>query len=268
MMAARILGVGVLGPGLPDWAQARARLAGESAWQHEPVARVVAPDLPRTEARRATLGTHLALTVASQAFAGQAPPDADLPSVWAAADSDLQGLERNCRSLTEDSPWISPHRFQNSVHNTPSGYWSITTGCHGPATSVCAGNASFAAGLSEALTTLAADHDRCLLVVHDEISPATLEAARRVPFSFAAAFLLGRDTGADAMRVSAAPVAAGDGEATRCVDPGLEAMRGTNPAARTLPLLCALAAQRAATIDLPWTGRGLRLELQHGEAAA
>lgn len=262
MMAARVLGIGVLGPGLPDWDQARPRLAGDTAWQHEPVGRVVAPGLPRTEARRATLGTHLALTVAGQAFAGQAPPDADLPSVWAAADSDLQGLERNCRSLTEASPWISPHRFQNSVHNTPSGYWSITTGCHGPATSVCAGDVSFAAGLGEALTTLAADHDRCLLVVHDEISPSTLEVSRRVPFSFAAAFLLGRDAPVGGMRLSAEAVA--DVAETPCADPALEAVRTGNPAARTLPLLCALAAQRAVTIDLPWTGRGLRLNLELG----
>jgi len=261
MMDARVTGVGVLGPGLPDWQQARPVLAGTTPWQHADVGRVVAPDLPRTEARRATLATHLALTAASQAMADQPAPGEAMPSVWAAADSDLQGLEKNCFTLADQQPWISPYRFQNSVHNTASGYWSIVTGCRGPATALCSGEVSVAAGLVEALTMLVEGHERCLLVVCDELSPRTLAVARPVPFSFAAALVLARDAVAGA-RLSLETVTGADLPATPCTDTGLEGVRGGNPAARILPLLCALAGNAPAVVDLPWTGQGLRITVE------
>ncbi len=261
-MRARVDGIGVLGPGLSGWGEARAILAGEVAFEHAPVGRVIAPDLPRTEARRATLSTHLALTVAAEALAGRAAPDEAMPSVWAAADSDLQGLDRNCRSLAEEPPWISPHRFQNSVHNTPSGYWSIATGCRGPATAICAGATTAAAGLVEALTTLAEGHERCLLVVADERSPPVLETARPVPFSFATALLLVPGEAACGRPLALTTVPADEVAERTCADPGLEALRRSNPAARLLPLLTALAGEAPATVDLAWTGHSVRLEVE------
>lgn len=258
MIRCGVRGIGVLGPGLPDWERGRAVLAGERNREPADIGRVVAPDLPRTEARRATLTTHLALSAASQAMLGQAPPGDDMPSVWAAADSDLQGLEKNCRTLADEPPWISPHRFQNSVHNTPSGYWSIATGCRGPATAICSGPVSFAAGLVEALTMLVEGHERCLLVSSDEVSPATLGVVRAVPFSFAVALLLSRDP-AHGLALGLERVAAATTGATPCTDAGLERLRAGNPAARSLPLLCALASGVGAAVDVPWTGCCLRL---------
>lgn len=264
MIHCSVLGVGVLGPGLPDWRQARSVLAGGQAWECVGLTRVVAPDLPRTEARRATLATHLALSVASQAMAGQDPPDDDMPSVWAAADSDLVGLEKNCRTLAEDPPWISPHRFQNSVHNTPSGYWSIATGCHGAATAVSSAGESFAAGLVEALVMLRAGHERCLLVACDEASPPTLTAVRPVPHSFATALLLGRDPAAGMpLRVDCRP-AADESTASQCADAGLEALRAVSPAARALPLLGALAGAARRRVRLSWSSQWIDIEA--GEA--
>ena len=260
-MRAAITGIGVLGPGLPDWSQGRSALAGASPYLHAPLGRVVAPGLPRTEARRATLATHLALTVAEQALHGHDSPDAAMPSVWAAADSDLQGLERNCRSLAEEPPWISPHRFQNSVHNTPAGYWSIATGCRGPATALCAGSATAAAGLVEALTMLVAGHERCLLVVYDELSPPVLEHARAVPFSFAAALLLAQPGDGGGREVALAALPAGAAQESVCRDPGLEELRRGNPAARLLPLLEALAGRTAATVELAGSGQDVRLQV-------
>ena len=128
MMRAVVQGVGVVGPGLTDWDTARPTLAGRQQPSDEPLGRVVASGLPRAEARRATLSTHLGLSVAEQALAGAEPGEA-LPSVWASADSDLTGLEKDVATLAEESPWISPQRFQNSVHNTPSGYWIGRASC-------------------------------------------------------------------------------------------------------------------------------------------
>ncbi|MEX1081503.1 MAG: beta-ketoacyl synthase chain length factor [Halofilum sp. (in: g-proteobacteria)] len=263
-MRCQIEGVGIVAPGLPDWSSARPCLAGDSIWQPGALGRVVAPDLPRTEARRATQVVHLSMTAAAQAMAAAEPPDTAMPSVWSSADGDLIGLERTCLALAEDPPWASPHRFQNSVHNTPAGYWSIATGCRGPSTALAGGGDSFVAGLVEAMTLLTADGaERCLLVVYDEASPPTLERVRPVAESFATALLLRADGNVGTpLELRKAPASA---TPTACEDAGLERLRATNPAARALPLLCALAAGRAQTLVLPWNDTAY--ELQLGESA-
>jgi len=250
MMRAVVQGVGVVGPGLTDWDTARPSLAGRQQPSDEPLGRVVAAGLPRAEARRATLSTHLGLSAAEQALAGEEPGEA-LPSVWASADSDLTGLEKDVATLAEESPWISPQRFQNSVHNTPSGYWSIVTGCQGPATALSSGDESFAAGLVEALAMLGEGHDRCLLVACDQLSPPTLVRARRVPHSFAMALLLASpEQDGTALRASWRPRPSPG--PTSCDHPLLERIRVGNAAARGLPLLSALAAGEAAELGLAW----------------
>lgn len=262
-MRCRVQGVGIVAPGLPDWERARPCLAGDEAWQHAEPERVVAPDLPRAEARRATRVVHLALAAASQAMADREPPGEGMPSVWSSADGDLVGLERTCLALAEDQPWVSPHRFQNSVHNTPAGYWSIATGCRGPSTALAGGEESFSAGLVEALATLSAEGaGRCLLVAYDEASPPTLERVREVEASCAVALLLA-DADADGRTLELRP--GGDRRPpTRCADTGLEALRRMNPAARALPLLCALAGGGEQAVCLDWGERSL--ELRIGEA--
>ncbi len=263
-MRCRIQAAGVVAPGLPDWHRGRAVLAGETPWQAEPLGRVQAPDLPRTEARRATQIVHLALSAAAQALAAEPAPDAAMPSVWSSADGDLIGLERTCLALAEDPPWASPHRFQNSVHNTPAGYWSIAAGCHGPSTALAGGDDSFLAGLTEAMTLLTADGaERCLLVVYDEASPPSIERVRAVPHSFATALLLQAETTHGAsLALRRAPADTAD--PTTCSDAGLEQLRANNPAARALPLLCALAGQRSETLVV--SGHETAYELQLGDA--
>lgn len=249
-MEAVIQGVGLLAPGLPDWQRSLPVLRGESPCPVESLGRVIAAGLPRAEARRATRTTHLGLVVADQALGGQTPDEA-MPSVWASADSDLQGLEKDVVTLAEAPPWISPQRFQNSVHNTPSGYWSIVSGCRGPATALSSGEETFAAGLVEALVTLQEGHGRCLLVACDELSPPTLTQARPVPCSFAAALLLA-PRGEVGVPLSADWQAGQQPEVSECADGRLEAMRRSNPAARSLPLLAAVASGHDQSIRLAW----------------
>lgn len=260
MIRCGIHGVGVLAPGLADWNSAQSVLSGQRAWEDIDPGRIVAPGLPRTEARRATVATHLALSVAHQAMAGNDPSGDEMPSVWAAADSDLVGLDKNCRTLSCEEPWISPHRFQNSVHNTPSGYWSIASQCHGPSTALCSGRESFAAGLVEAVTLLQAGHERCLLVACDEASPPALRRVRDVPAFFATSLLLGID-GSSAASLTL-DIRDGATEPTVCSDPGLERLRASNPAGRSLPLLCSLASGDDRPVRLAWNGSTIELRME------
>jgi hypothetical protein len=258
-MEAVVQGIGILAPGLPDWAQAREVLAGDRPAVDEPLGPVKAAGLPRAEARRAPLTTHLGLVVAAQALGGGEPDEA-MPSVWASADSDLAGLEKDMATLAEEPPWISPQRFQNSVHNTPSGYWSIVTGCRGPATALSSGDETFAAGLVEAIVTLQEGHRCCLLVACDEQSPPSLVEARPVRDSFAVALLLGQPS-AEGTPLVAEWDAYGRGAPSICEQPLLERLRQGNPAARSLPLLSRLAQGRAASASLAWGGGSLTVSL-------
>ena len=59
---------------------------------------------------------------------------------------------RSARRSPPASGSISPTRFHNSVHNAAAGYWGIATGATAAANALCAYDASFGAGLLEALT--------------------------------------------------------------------------------------------------------------------
>jgi hypothetical protein len=146
---------------------------------------------------------------------------------------------------------ISPTDFHNSVHNAASGYWSIGVGSTALTTTVSAYDASFTAGLIEAVA-LARDRDSdVLLVVYDAVAPQPLAAKRPLALTAGVAMII-------------APVAGGaaghlgigfDGAAeTPCANPALEPLRLGNPALRALPLLELVAAARAGTVVVRGTG--------------
>ena len=258
-MQAHVRAIGIVGPGLPDWERARPRLAGAEAYEAEPLPRLRSPLLPSAEARRATALVHLALCPSGQVLTDAASVAADLPSVFASADGDLGILERTCVSLTEAEPWISPHSFHNSVHNAPSGYWSIAAACTGPSTTLSAGNDSFAVGLLEAVLLTNSDPaGACLLVAYDQASPASLAAARPVEHGFACALLLERAPSGAGLDVRPGPPAASSG----CDTPALESLRMGNPAARALPLLEALARGESRTLHFAYPTGTLQVGLK------
>lgn len=263
MNEAWVAGVGVVGPGLSSWDAARPILAGASPYRPAPVGRIDAGRLPRNERRRATATVRLASAAAFQALPEAACGDEALPSVFASSDGDTDTFDRICRSLAEPEPWISPHGFHNSVHNAPSGYWSIASGIRGPSTSLSAYDDSFAAGLLEAWTTVAGEPSgRCLLVAYDQRIPAALEPVRGITETFACALYLVRTPvqGAPRLKLSVDAGAVID----TLDDPALEALRCANPAARGLGLLRLLAASRPGRVTVPWHESCLALEVGDG----
>ncbi|MBA1149000.1 beta-ketoacyl synthase chain length factor, partial [Ectothiorhodospiraceae bacterium WFHF3C12] len=191
--------------------------------------------LTAAERRRATGVTKLAITAAGQAM-GDAPA-AEVPAVFASSEGDLTTTDALCRTMTAEPPWASPMRFHNAVHNAAVGYWSIAEGVQANTTSVCAWDASFAAGLLEAASQIAADGvAECLLVAYDEPAPEPLYSQRPLANPCAVALRLAAGRG---LSLEYAPRPA-EAE-TVMADAALEALRCSNPAARALPLLAALA---------------------------
>ena len=235
-LEARVLGVGVVGPGLPSWSGARAILAGATPYVPAPTVIPSPEALPPTERRRAGKCVRLALGAGFAAAADAGLPAKDLVAVFTSSTGDGEILHAICEALASDDRLISPTRFHNSVHNAPAGYWGIATGAMAPADSLAAYDASFAAGLLEAMGRLsAAPTAKVLLVSYDAPYPEPLYSTRPVLDSFAVGLLLGTGPGPGISITTTR-----DPRATMA-DPSLEATRTGIPSARALPLLERLA---------------------------
>jgi hypothetical protein len=159
--------------------------------------------------------------------------------VFSASSGDGANCHEICQMLASSDRQISPTRFHNSVHNSAAGYWSIGAGAMETASVLCAHDASFGAGLLEAMAQVVADAVSVLLICADSAYPEPLHAARPVPGEFGVGLLLSPQRGTN----SIARIGAGFSQlgADRLADPELEALRSGIPAARSLPLLQALA---------------------------
>lgn len=262
--------IGLIAPGMPDWASAAAILCGEVQYQTAPLPQLTASLLPPNERRRATLPTRLALEVAQQATrAGGAEPSG-LASVFASADGDLDLIDRICRCLAESPETLSPTLFHNSVHNAAAGYWSIATHCMAPSTSLAVGDGTFAAGLIECATQLGGDRREILLVAYDLPGPPPLAEHRPLACPFACALLLGLDPGPPHLATLELDLVAPSAPVAETALPAdLEHMRRGNPAARVLPLLQLLAQRRCGRLQLEYLdGLALAVELVSADHAA
>ncbi len=250
MITAALEAIGVIGPGLPDWASAVPILRGQASWVDAPVVVPAPARLPPAERRRVGVPVRLACAVAEQAFAATRVSPADARTVFSSSLGDGENCHALCEALAQPDPSVSPTRFTNSVQNAPAGYWSIGERTMAASTSVCAMDASFAAGLLEAGAQLAFDGLPVALVAHDSPYPQPLAAARSIPFVFAVALVL-----ADPRRASA-PLAWLRIGAPRAGEPSLPSagplatMAAQVAAARALPLLEAIAGGRPMALRL------------------
>ncbi len=241
-----MLGIGVLGPGMADWAGAQALLRDPALWQAGPTAVPAPARLPATERRRAGTVVKASIVVANQAVAMAGLDAALLATVFTSSTGDPVNCHLLCEALAAPERLVSPTRFTNSVHNAPAGYWHIACASRAPSTSLAAFDASFAAGLLEATVQCHATHAPVLLVACDVPYPEPLHALRPVADTFALALVIGP---AGAGRGLSMQVA-GEAAATPCSHVGLDEVRTTIPAARALPLLQALARVGAARLVL------------------
>lgn len=126
---------------------------------------------------------------------------------------------------------------------------------------ICAFDASFSAGLLEAATQAVVTRTPVLLIAYDTQYPAPLAEKRPIHADFGIAMVLA--PGPSPAALAQLGVALSDRAPDRMGDPQLEALRISIPAARSLPLLQALASRRAGRLTLAYLdGRGLRVDLR------
>jgi beta-ketoacyl synthase-like protein len=252
MTVLHLAGIGVCAGGLPDWVSARAVLRGETPFVASSMPRLSAAALPATERRRANETARWALEAAGQAVAGvDVDKIAQIPTVFASADGDGEVLAQMLGDLAARQVALSPTTFHNSVFNAPAGYWSIAARAPAASTTLCAGEASFAAGLLEAVAQADAPGAAVLLVAYDHVFPAAspIVTPARAAIACALRFVAATPDGPCLGRIEAVRVS----EDKASTLPGTleEAFRG-NAAAAALSLLAAVALGCEATVRLPY----------------
>jgi hypothetical protein len=243
-------GIGLLGPGFSNWPASRAVLTGQAPYQYQKTVLAAPATLPPAERRRCGPIVKLSLAVGQEAAAAAGLDVSLVPSVFSASGADGGNCHEICQMLASDDRQISPTRFHNSVHNAAAGYWSIATGAMAPSSVLCAYDASFGAGLLEAMTQAVVDNTGTLLIACDTTYPEPLRAARPIPDEFGVGLVLAPKAGVNSLaRISVALTGA---PADRLADEALEQLRTAIPAARSLPLLRALAAGNAASMVIDY----------------
>ncbi len=245
-----IEGIGFIAPGLPDWPAARAVMRGEAPYVTAPSVLPAPTLLPPAERRRASRVVKLSLGVGLEAVAHAGANPATLTTVFTASGADGYNCHALCEQLASDDRQISPTRFHNSVHNAAAGYWGIATGAMAPCQVICAHDASFGAGLLDALAQVVLERQPVLLIAYDSEYPEPLHAKRDTPDCGGVALLLGAERSTRALAaITVNPTA---DPAEPLAEAGLEWLRTRIPALRALPLLKQLANGERGRVALDY----------------
>jgi hypothetical protein len=244
--------ISVIGPGFADWPTAAAVLAGRAPYVPSPTVLPAPMTLPAAERRRTGRNVKLALAVGLEAIDRACLDATAVPTVFCSSSGDGDICHQNCQTLATADRQISPTRFHNSVQNAPAGYWSIATGAMVASTTLSAYDASFAAGLLEAMVQVTVQQRPVLLIACDTGYPPPLSEKRRMGDAFGIALVLAPNVGATS--VAHLSAALDSAPVHRLDEPALEALRLDTPAGRGLPLLALLARRLGGRVAIEYLG--------------
>jgi hypothetical protein len=245
-------GVGLVGPGLNGWQASQPILAGAAAYEY--IATVIPPNdlLPSAERRRTGAPVKISLAIGTEAIANAQRNAADLPTVFASSSGDGENMHFIFDMLANNGHEVSPTRFHNSVHNAPSGYWSIATKSMAPSTSLACYDDSFVAGLIETAALVLTTVEAAVLIAYDTPYPIPLHESRPISAPFGAALVLTRDRTERSLAMLDIAIRQRESPCSPVEDARMEALRTSSPAARSLPLLTALASRAARRVCLDY----------------
>ena len=181
--------VGVLAPGIGSLPEL---LALQRGGPHGTSAALDLPPpaaLAAAERRRASQVVRLTLACAAQALQTSPFPVDALRLVFASDE----GTGEVCQQLLETlatTRQVSPLLFHNSVHNAPSGYFSIAYQNHQSATSVSLGQESFASGLLCAASEARVSGQPVLLLAYDPVMTEPMDSLLPVVQPTATAWII------------------------------------------------------------------------------
>ena len=186
--------VGVLAPGVSSLSEL---LALYRTRQPGVAPALVLPSpamLPANERRRASQVVRLVLACAQQAFATSRYAADQLRSVFASDEGTGEVCQQMLEALVSTGQ-VSPLLFHNSVHNAPSGYFSIAYQNHQPAVSVSMGCESFAGGLLCAVSEACTSAQPVLFLAYDAPLPEPMRSLLPIEQATASAWIISSDEG-------------------------------------------------------------------------
>lgn len=257
-------GVGILGPGLEGWDQARTVLNLGAGYAPTPLNIPPPSIIPPRDQRRCSNTVRLALQVAQETVQAAGFDAAATPSVFAYSAGDGQVIHRLLTALGKLDKPVSPTDFHNSVHNAPAFYWALGTGCPEASTSISAARHCFAAALLKAASQCLADSTPVLMVCFDHPLPDPLAAAYPLiaPLGIGLA-LSPAPTANSKARLDLDWDTQGNEIATPPSAEALAPLWSGNPAGHGLPLLEMVARALSQEIRLP-ASPGTTLRVQVG----
>jgi Beta-ketoacyl synthase, N-terminal domain len=268
-LAFKLHAAGVLAPGLDSLAQLRAACRAGRSIVPAPLLLPSPAMLPTHERRRASQVVRLVLACIDQALAASPFPAQDLRSVFATDEGTGEVCQQMLESLATTRQ-VSPLLFPNSVHNAPSGYFSIAWRNRQPATVVSLGLESFASGLLCAVTEAAASGQPTLLVAYDPAMTSPLDELLPVTQSTSTAWIIGCGLPEEAAPVLGSFTVALEPAGTQAPSPlpsWLASNWAVNSSARSLAALGLLEADPGTACRLTLGGQLLTLRCTPGAQA-
>jgi hypothetical protein len=240
-------GIGFWAPGLADWSAFARAVAHDDFALPETPTRPSPGALPPTERRRAPEPVLIASEAAGQATTMAGRDASTLRCVFTSTHGDLAITDEMCATLAHEPRELSPIRFHNSVHNAPSGYWTVAAHCHASATAISAERASFAAGLLEAALEVASEAEPVLLAAYDIAARGPLAEVAPSTLPFATAFVLSH-TKSERTLAQLALHRRVNAPVSDDVPASFAPLKSNPMGAQALPLLVALARRDAREI--------------------
>jgi len=215
--------------------------------------------LPPRVRSRASLLTRMLAEVGEQVglveAVAQGAAAQDTALVFGSSRGEFRTTGELLAMMCRDDGALSPARFQASVHNHGAGQLSIACEHRGFTTSLASGLHTVAACLEEALTLLAHDSARVVVLVGDEPLPDFVSgtvATSAAPGALAFGLLLARESSeGDLARLTLLDPASAAGEPSDRPDPRWLEL---SPCAAGLPLLRLLQARQAGEVRLSAPG--------------
>jgi hypothetical protein len=182
-----VVGVGAWSHRFGNWQELVLGLSGKG-WGED--VKLAPGLLPPAVRRRAPVSVKMAIEVMKQACDMAALNPREVATVYCSAMGDMQITDYICQTLAQNPELLSPTQFHNSVHNAATGYWTIATNAHSPATAISAYTYSASMAFLEAAVQ-AVDEELPVLLVTEEVqAPPALRFACPTNVPFAAAMVL------------------------------------------------------------------------------
>jgi len=187
MTELNIAGLGVWSEKFSNWSEFTTGLKTGN-WQSE--SRLQPELISPRERRRAPQLVKIAVEVMSQACEIASMDPSCVATVFSSAMGDMQITDYLCSILGTTPRAVSPTKFHNSVHNAPTGYWSIATESYGPANAISAYSYTASMAFLEAAIQVSEEKIPVLLVTQEMPAPNALKETCPSEQPFSAALLL------------------------------------------------------------------------------